>query len=195
MQVVSKRLCDPTTLPFPPSRNFGQFLAALRQNGPIPFSVPPAFGLAQNLGLALVDLVADLAQQLLHQVRPTVIVGLDDKGENPKEMRPAYLMLAQVVGKVCCPAIVDQHTGVERNDAERIDDFLAPLAMQELERQETIAGYVQPPVLLVDPDVGFISMKGRACQKVFLGGSFPWFNLNSAVGARKNSVKLLMLIQ
>ena len=34
MQIVSNRPCDPTTLPFPPSKNFGQFLAALRQNGP-----------------------------------------------------------------------------------------------------------------------------------------------------------------
>ena len=83
-------------------------------------------------------------------------------------MRPACLMLAQLVCKVCCPAIVDQRTGVERNDAERVDGFLAPLAMQELERQDTVAGYVQPPVLLVDPDAGFISMKGRACQKVLL---------------------------
>ena len=97
MQVVSNRLCDPTTLPFPPSRNFGQFLAALRQNGPIPFSVPPTFGLAQHPGLALVDRLADLAQQIVHQARPTVSVGIDDKGEIPKEMRPAYLMLAQEV--------------------------------------------------------------------------------------------------
>ena len=95
MQVVSKRLCDSTTLSFPPSRNFGQFLAALRQNGPIPFSVPSAFGLAQHPGLALVDRVAALAQQLVHQACPTVSVGVDDKGEIPKEMRPAYLMLAQ----------------------------------------------------------------------------------------------------
>ena len=91
MQVVSKRLCDSTTLSFPPSRNFGQFLAALRQNGPIPFSVPSAFGLAQHPGLALVDRVAALAQQAC----PTVSVGVDDKGEILKEMRPAYLMLAQ----------------------------------------------------------------------------------------------------
>ena len=94
MQIVSNRPCDPTALPFPPSRNFGQFLAALRQNGPIPFSVPPVFGLAQHSGLALVDRVAALAQQLVHQACPTVSVGLDDKGEVPKEMRPAYLMLA-----------------------------------------------------------------------------------------------------
>ena len=72
----------------------GQFLAALRQKGPIPFSVLPAFGLAQHPGLALVDRVADLAQQLVHQACPTVSVGLDDKGEVPKEMRPAYLILA-----------------------------------------------------------------------------------------------------
>ena len=94
MQVVSKRPCDPTTLPFPPSRNFGQFLAALRQNGPIPFSVPSAFDLAQHPGLALVDCVAALAQQLVHQACQTVSVGLDDKGGIPKDMRPAYLMLA-----------------------------------------------------------------------------------------------------
>ena len=71
--------------------------------------------------------------------------------------------------------IVDQRTGVERNDAERIDGFLAPLAMQELERQKTVAGYVQPLVFLVDPEAGIIDMKGRACQKMFLGGGFPWF--------------------
>ena len=94
MQVVSKRLCGPTTLPFPSLRNFGQFLAALRQNGPIPLSVPPAFGLAQHPGLALVDRVADLAQKLVHQACPTVSVEVDDKGEIPKDMRPAYLILA-----------------------------------------------------------------------------------------------------
>ena len=48
-------------------------------------------------GFALIDLVADLAQQLLHQTRPTVIVGIDDKGKVAKEMRPAYLMLTLVV--------------------------------------------------------------------------------------------------
>ena len=88
MQVVSKRLCDSTTLSFPPSRNFGQFLAALRQNGPILFSVPPAFGLAQHPGLALVDRVADLAQQIVHQACPTVSVGVDDKGEIPRRCDP-----------------------------------------------------------------------------------------------------------
>ena len=124
----------------PPSRDFGHFLAALRQNGSIPFEVSPAFGLAQNSGRALVDRVADLAQQLLHKAHQTVIVGVDDKGEIPKEMRPAYLMLAQLVCKVCCPAIMDQRTGVERNDAKRVDGFFAPLAMQELERQDTVAG-------------------------------------------------------
>ena len=141
----SCKLCanDLAIRPRSPSRlfwNFGHFLAALCQNGSIPFEVSPAFGLGQNSGLALVDRVADLAQQLLHQARPTVIVGVDDKGEFPKKMRPAYLMLAQLVCKVCCPAIVDQRTGVERNDAERVDGFLAPLAMQELERQDTVAG-------------------------------------------------------
>ena len=130
---MCKRLCDSTTLPSPPLRNFGQFLAALRQNGPIPFSVPPAFGLAQHPGLALVDRVADLAQQLVHQACPTVSVGVDDKGKIPKDMRPAYLMLAQEVLKVYRPAIVDQRTDVERNDAEKVDGFLAPLAMQVLE--------------------------------------------------------------
>ena len=70
---------------------------------------------------------------------------------------------------------MDQRAGVERKDAERVDGFLAPLAMQELEHQDTVAGYAQLPVLLVDPDAGFINMKGRACQKVFLGGDFPRF--------------------
>ena len=90
---------------------------------------------------------------------------------------------------------MDQHTEVERNDAKSVDGFLAPLAMQELERQGPVAGYVQPPVLLVDPEAGLVDMKGRARQKVFLGGGFPWFNLNSAVGARQSSGKLLMLNQ
>ena len=76
------------------SHRIGQFLAALRQNGPILFSVPPAFDLAQHPGLALVDRVADLAQQLVTQACPTVSVGLDDKGEISKKMRLAYLMLA-----------------------------------------------------------------------------------------------------
>ena len=99
-------------------------LAALRQNGPIPFSVPPAFSLAQHPGLALVDRVADLAQQLVHQACPTVPVGVDDKGEIPKDMRPAYLMLALEVWKAYCPAIVDQRTGVDRNDADKVDGLL-----------------------------------------------------------------------
>ena len=141
----------------------------------IPFAVLPAFGLAQNPGLALVDLVSDLAQQRLHQARPTVIVGVDDKGEVPKELRPAYLMPAQVVCKVWCPAIVDQHTGVDRNDAERPDGFLAPLAMQVLEYHGTVGDCVQPLVFLADPEAGLIDMKGGACQKVFLGGDFPRF--------------------
>ena len=174
VQVVCIRLRDPTTFTVPPFRNFGHFLATLRQNGSIPFDVLPAFGLAQNSGLALVDRVADLAQQLLHQAHPTVIVGVDGKGEIPKKIRPPYLMLAQFVCKVCRPAIMDQRTGVERKDAERVDGFLAPLAMQKLERQDTVAGYVQPPVFIVDPDAGFISMKGRACQKI-LGAGFPRF--------------------
>ena len=133
MQVVRIRLCDPNTLTVPPLRNFGHFLAALRQNGSIPFAVPPAFGLAQNTGLALVDRIAALAQQLLHQTRPTVIVGVDDKGKIPKKMRPAYLMLAQNICKVCCPAIMNQRTTIERDDAESVDGFLAPLAMQVLD--------------------------------------------------------------
>ena len=186
MQVVCIRLCDLTTFTVPPFRNFGHFLAALRQNGSIPLAVLPALGLAQNPGLALVDLVAALAQQLLHQTRPTVIVGVDDKGDIPKEMRPAYLMLAQVVCIVWRPAIMNQYTGVDRDDAETVDGFLAPLAMQVLECQGTVGRYVQPLVFLVDPEAGLIDMKGRACQKVFLGGGFPWFkrtiNLNSAVG-------------
>ena len=78
----------------------GVFPCHLRQNGSIPFAVLPALGLAQNPDLARVDLVADLAQQLFHQARPTAIVGVDHKGEIPKEMRPAYLMLAQVICKV-----------------------------------------------------------------------------------------------
>ena len=169
MQVVCIRLCDPTTFTFPSLRNFGHFLATLRQNGSIPFDVSPAFGLAQNSGLALVDLVAALAQQLLHQTRPTAIVGVDDKGDIPKEMRPAYLMLAQVVCKVWCPAIMNQHTGVDRDDAKRVDGFLAPLAMQVLECHGTVGRYVQLLVFLVDPKAGLIDMKGRACQK----GAFP----------------------
>ena len=93
-QVVCKRFCDPTTLACPPLRIFGHFHAALRLNGPIPLAVLPAFSLVQYPGLALDDLVADLAQQLVYQACPTVSVGLDDKGGIPKEMRPAYLMLA-----------------------------------------------------------------------------------------------------
>ena len=149
MQVVCIRLCDPTTFTVPPLRNFGHFLAALRQNGSIPFAVLPALGLAQNPGLSLVDFIAALAQQLLHQTRPTVIVGVDDKDDIPKEMRPAYLMLAPVVCKVWCPAIMNQHTGVDRDDAERIDGFPAPPAMQVLECQGTVGRYVQPLVFLL----------------------------------------------
>ena len=97
MQIVCICLCDPTTFTIAPLKNFGHFLDTLRQNGSIPFEVSPTLGFTQNLGFALVDLVADLAQQLLHQTRPTVIVGIDDKGKVAKEMRPAYLMLTLVV--------------------------------------------------------------------------------------------------
>ena len=69
---------------------------------------------------------------------------------------------------------MDQHTEVERDNAKSVDNFLTPLAMQVLECQGTIGGYVQPPVFLVNPEAGFIDMKGRACQKAFLGGGFPW---------------------
>ena len=68
-------------------------------------------------------------------MRPTVNVGVYDKGEIPKKTRPAYLVLAQVVYKVGYPVIVDQRTGVERNDAERVDGFLAPLATQETDQE------------------------------------------------------------
>ena len=97
MQIVCICLCDPTTFTIAPLKNFGHFLATLRQNGSIPFEVSPTLGFTQNPGFALIDLVADLAQQLLHQTRPTVIVGIDDKGKVAKEMRPAYLMLTLVV--------------------------------------------------------------------------------------------------
>ena len=52
---------------------------------------------------------------------------------------------------------------------------LAPLAMQVLECQGTVGDYVQPLVFLVDHEIGLIDIKGRACQKVFLGGGFPRF--------------------
>ena len=80
--------CLQTTLRFdhdylPAFEEFWTFPCSLAQNGSTPFEVLPAFG------FALVYLVVDLAQQLLHQARPTVTVGLDDKGELPKKMRPA----------------------------------------------------------------------------------------------------------
>ena len=70
---------------------------------------------------------------------------------------------------------MDQPTGVDRNDSEKVDGFLAPLAMQELECQETVGDYVHPMGFLVDPEAGLIDMKGRACQKVFLGVGFLRF--------------------
>ena len=69
---------------------------------------------------------------------------------------------------------MDQDTEVERDNAKSVDSFLAPLAMQVLECQGTVGGYVQPLVFLVDPEADLIDMKRRACQKVFLGG-FTWF--------------------
>ena len=69
---------------------------------------------------------------------------------------------------------MDQHTEVERNGAKSVDSFLAPLAMQVLECQGSIGSCVQPPVFLVDPEAGFIDMKGRAGQKLFPGPGFPW---------------------
>ena len=35
---------------------------------------------------------------------------------------------------------------------------------------------MQPLVFAIDPKAGLIGMQGRACQKAFLGGSFPRFN-------------------
>ena len=126
LQVVSNRSCDPTTLLFPSSRN--------RRGNSLPPCVRMVLYLFRYLRnsaslSALVDRVADLAQQFVHQACLTLSVGRYDKGEVPKEMRSAYLMLALEVLKVCCPAIVDQRTGVDRKDAERVDGFLAPLAM------------------------------------------------------------------
>ena len=68
---------------------------------------------------------------------------------------------------------MDQHTEIERNDAKIFDRFLASLAMQILECQGAIGSYVQPPGFLLNPEAGFIDMKGRACQKLFLGPVFP----------------------
>ena len=70
---------------------------------------------------------------------------------------------------------MDQRTDVERNDAEKVDGFLAPLAMQVLECHETVGDHVHPMVFLVDLEAGLINMKGRACLKVFLGAGFPRF--------------------
>ena len=72
--------------------DFGQFLAALRHMV-LYFFVPPAFGL-QHPGLALVDRVADLAQQIVRC--PTVSVECD-KGEIPRR----------------CTCIPDACTGVK----------------------------------------------------------------------------------
>ena len=70
---------------------------------------------------------------------------------------------------------MDQHTGVDRNDTDRLDGFLASLAMQEPECQGFIGEYMQPLVFAIDPEAGLIGMQGRACQKVFPGGGFPRF--------------------
>ena len=70
---------------------------------------------------------------------------------------------------------MDQHIGVDPNDAEKIDGILAPLAMQELEFQGTVGNCLQPLGFLVDPKAGLIGMKGPTCQKVFLGCGFPRF--------------------
>ena len=83
------------------------------------------------------------------------------RGKFSKKMRSAYLMLAQVVCKISCPAIVDQHTSVDRNDAERLDGFLARLAMQELDEcLGTVGDYVQPLGFLVDLEACLISNNG-----------------------------------
>ena len=85
---------------------------------------------------------------------------------------------------------MNQHTEVERNDAKDVDNFLAPLAMQVLECQGTIGRYVQPPVFLVNPEAGFIDMKGRAGQKQFPGPGFPWLKriINPLDIARKGGL-------
>ena len=60
---------------------------------------------------------------------------------------------------------------VDRNDAERIDRLLAPLAMQVLECPGTVGGYVQPLVFLVDPEAGLIGMKGRRVRRCSLAAT------------------------
>ena len=67
MQVVCKRPCDPTTLTFPPLRNFGHFLTALRQNGLILFLTSDIF--SRNL---LIPLTPGIKKALQRSFRSDV---------------------------------------------------------------------------------------------------------------------------
>ena len=116
MQVVRVGLRGPPALPLRARRDVGQFLAALGQVGPVPLAHGQTFGLGQDLGVALVDPVAGLAQQALHQARPAEAVGLDDEGNLAEEVRFAQLVPAPVAGEEIRPAVVDQDAGVARAD-------------------------------------------------------------------------------
>ena len=81
MEVVRVGLGDPSAFPFRSGWDFGRFLRPLGQDGPVPLDDAAAFGLGQRLGRTLVDPVAELAQQLLHQACPAEAVGVDDEGQ------------------------------------------------------------------------------------------------------------------
>ena len=67
------------------------------------------------------------------------------------------------------------HQGAAKagDEADRLDGCLAALAMQALHRQRPIGEDMQPVVLAVDPQAGFVGMQGRRGQQVGGGGGFP----------------------
>ncbi len=75
VQVVRVGLAS--TFSFRRRRDVGQFPGALSEDGAVALAHGPEVGLVQGFGCALVDLVADLAEQALHQSRGS----LDDKGQ------------------------------------------------------------------------------------------------------------------
>ena len=173
VQVVRVGLRDPPAPSLGAWRDLGQFPRALCQDGPVSLDDTAAFGRGQRLGRASVDPVAGVAKQRLHQARPAVVVGVDGEGEFAEEVRAAQLVPAASVGQVGLPAVMDQRTGVARDDADLLDGLPSAPAVQALQRQGSVGEDVEPLRPAVDPEAGLVGVQGRAFQEPRDGGLLP----------------------
>jgi len=64
---------------------------------------------------------------------------------------------------------------VARNTINRLDGFLAPLSVQELEGNIASGIHLYPVVLLIHPERSFIDIDCRGCRDVPDGLQFPNF--------------------